>query len=119
MRRAASVAGNVLQAVVVTIAACAVGLVLVAQLRSWQLLTVVSDSMSPTYPARSLLAVERVDVADVSVGDVVVFRPEPSGSLVSHRVVRVDETPAGRELTTQGDANEDPDSTPVTGPSLP
>jgi signal peptidase I len=53
-------------------------------LKGWQLVTVQSGSMAPTYPIGSLLVVEPIDASEVRVGMGVVFedpqipgRPHP------------------------------------------
>lgn len=75
-----------------------------------------TGSMSPAIPAGSAALVRQVDAAALRVGDVVTV--DRDGTLpVTHRVVAV-ATPAGavspdvRELTLQGDANDEPDPTP-------
>lgn len=77
--------------------------------------TVLTGSMTPTYPPGTLVVVRPVDVDDVRAGDVVTFQlrsGEPS--VATHRVVRVGWTSDGEKLlTTQGDANRTPDPTPV------
>ena len=67
--------------------------------------------MEPAYPTGSLIYVRRCDAADVRVGDVITFVLNEELELATHRVVAIDE--ARRQFTTQGDANETPDGTPV------
>jgi signal peptidase len=82
-------------------------------LLGWQLLSVQSGSMAPTYPVGSLLVTGQVDPADVEPGMAVVFvDPREPTRIVTHRVVGV---ASGQELTfiTRGDANAGPDAAPV------
>ena len=74
------------------------------------LVTLVSGSMSPTYPTGALLLVRKVDAdRGIKVSDVVTVA-RASGMPVTHRVVEiviVDGRPAYR---TKGDANSTPDA---------
>jgi signal peptidase len=86
-----------------------------AWLLGWQLQTVLSGSMAPTYPVGSLLVVGQIDASDVRPGMAVVFEdPANRGRIVTHRVV--ERVPADTvQFRTQGDANAAPD--PVTVPA--
>ena len=82
-------------------------------LLGWQLQSVQSGSMSPTYPVGSLLVIAPIDASRVEVGMPIVFEdPDSFGRLVTHRVVdRVPGTAAS--FLTQGDANATRDPFPV------
>jgi signal peptidase len=82
-------------------------------LLGWQLQSVQSGSMQPTYPVGSLLVVEALDASRVEPGMPIVFEdPELPGRLVAHRVVS--EVPGDQRMfTTQGDANANRDPFPV------
>jgi signal peptidase len=75
-------------------------------------LTVLSDSMTPTFKAGDLL-VERssADTARLKVGDVITFKTGAGDQLITHRVIAVKQSPADgtTEYRTQGDANNAPD----------
>lgn len=77
--------------------------------------TVLTGSMSPAYPAGTLVVVRPVALADVRVGDVVTYQlrsGEPT--VATHRVVGVGWTAEGEKvLTTRGDANSVADAEPV------
>ena len=77
--------------------------------------TVLTGSMTPTYPPGTLVVVRPVAIDDVRAGDVVTFQLRSGDPAVAtHRVVRVGWTADGeRLLTTQGDANATPDAVPV------
>lgn len=84
-----------------------------AWLLGWQLQSVQSGSMAPTYPVGSLLVVGQIDAADVEPGMAIVFEdPGEPGRLVTHRVVG---RAGGDSLafTTRGDANATTDPMPV------
>jgi signal peptidase len=83
-------------------------------LLGWQLQSVQSGSMDPTYPVGSLLVVAAIDPATVQPGSPIVFRDPSDGSrLVTHRVIAI---ARGESLAfiTKGDANATADLIPVT-----
>jgi len=84
-----------------------------AWLLGWQLQSVQSGSMAPTYPVGSLLVVTSLNANEVELGMPVVFEdPEIAGRLVTHRVI--DRAPgAAIAFITQGDANASRDPFPV------
>jgi signal peptidase len=84
-----------------------------AWLLGWQLQSVQSGSMAPTYPVGSLLVTTQIDAAQVQPGMAIVFDDaKASGHLVTHRVVRI--APGETlQFVTQGDANSAPDAAPV------
>ena len=84
-----------------------------AWLLGWQLQSVQSGSMTPTYSIGSLLVIGQIDAGDVESGMAIVFEdPREPGRLVTHRVVRT--TPGETmQFVTQGDANATADPTPV------
>lgn len=99
-----------------TVAAVAgvLGLVLFLGIQAGRLqsLVVVSGSMVPTYEVGDGIISRRVPASSLGVGDVVsVFTRD--GVLVTHRVVGIDDGPAGAErtLTLRGDNNpvDDPE----------
>ena len=84
-----------------------------AWLLGWQLQSVQSGSMTPSYGIGSLLVIGQIDAGDVEPGMAIVFEdPREPGRLVTHRVVR--STPAETlQFVTQGDANASADPIPV------
>lgn len=62
---------------------------------------VLSGSMEPTFSVGTLLGVK--ETQDVQVGDIVVY--QSGQQLVVHRVIKIE----GKQITTQGDANQTPD----------
>ena len=72
----------------------------------YQALVVRSGSMSPTIPTGSVVFYHHVRASQVKVGDVIVFaRPGAENERVTHRVVRIEKSPAGPYFVTKGDAN--------------
>lgn len=84
-----------------------------AWLLGWQLMSVLTGSMQPTYPVGSLLVTGQIDAAEVEPGMAVVFEdPGQPGRIVAHRVVSV-ATGSSLAFVTQGDANASRDPKPV------
>jgi signal peptidase len=97
-----------LQALVVVAVVGMVSVMFVPRLLGWQLVTVLSGSMTPAYPVESVVAVRPVDPTSVRVGDVITFMTRPGAPPVTHRVVSVEKA-SRLEFVTKGDANEDAD----------
>ena len=103
--------GGLLPVLVGLLVAALLTLPLAAVLGSYQTYVVLTGSMAPALPVGTLLVTAPVAADAVAVGDVVtVPRPDRPGETVTHRVVRVDDGPAGRFLQTRGDANPVPDA---------
>ena len=89
------------------------------ELFGYQLKTVLSGSMEPTFNTGSIILVKKVsDPNLLEVNDVVTFR-EGRESIVTHRVI--DKVQAGDGqlvFTTKGDNNENADTSPVLGGNI-
>lgn len=74
-------------------------------------LTILSGSMEPNLPIGTLAVVKPVEPADVRIGDIVTYLPNPDDpTAISHRVIAIDNHQDGtRTFTVQGDANDAPD----------
>ena len=81
------------------------------------LVVVAGVSMEPAIPRGSLIQPRPVDPDEIAVGDVVTVRAD-NGVLVTHRVVRTADLPAGPHLELRGDANESPDPVLVPASSV-
>lgn len=86
-------------------------LLLVGRLLGIHLFNVESGSMSPAYPAGSLIVVTGTDPGDIEEGDVITYVMNKEGMVVTHRVVSVDVE--NRTFKTKGDANNVEDAVPV------
>lgn len=77
--------------------------------------TILTGSMTPTYPPGTLVVDKPTDPAAIGVGTVVTYQIESGKpAVVTHRVIAVNTTVNGElTYTTQGDANPTPDSKPV------
>ena len=86
------------------------GLLALALGSSSPIVVVTGRSMEPTLEQGDLLFVKAVDVEEVRVGDIVVFRRPDTGELVVHRVYEIVRGPGGEILLrTKGDNREEPD----------
>ena len=98
------------------LAAAVVGAaVVVPRLSGSTPMTVLTGSMSPSYPPGTLVVVRPGPADGIVIGDAITYQlrsGEPT--VVTHRVVGVGYDGKGeRVFTTQGDANESPDREPV------
>ena len=102
---------TVLVVVVVILAVLLVG----ARLVGFQVFSVLSGSMEPTYHVGALIYVRNVDPAELQSGDVITFMLDET-TVATHRIVDVvpDETdPSVIRFRTKGDANEAEDGSLV------
>lgn len=78
-------------------------------------LTVLTGSMQPAYPPGTLIIVKPLDSADIRIGDPVTYQIESGKpAVVTHRVISITSGSDGSvSFTTQGDANNAADATPV------
>ncbi|HEU4850262.1 MAG TPA: signal peptidase I [Terrimesophilobacter sp.] len=78
-------------------------------------MTVLTGSMTPTYPPGTLIVVKPIDAEDIRVGTPIAYQLESGKDVVvTHRVVSITTASDGsREFTTRGDANAIADEKPV------
>jgi signal peptidase len=79
-------------------------------------LTVLTQSMIPTYPPGTLVIVRPTATQDIRIGDAMTYQIESGRpEVVTHRVIAIERTTNGSTtFTTQGDNNSAPDPKPVT-----
>ena len=78
----------------------------------WRTEVVISGSMEPALKTGSVVIVRPVDLSTIQQGDIVMFSSLDKKSLTTHRVVKI-EPETGLGFITKGDANNNPDITPV------
>lgn len=80
----------------------------VASLAGYTPLSVVSDSMSPTFDAGDLIIIRKCDPAGLQTGDIVTFHTIINNefSLNTHRIAEIQEDGGARSYVTKGDNNE-------------
>lgn len=100
---------NILSDLLIIILVVLVGAVLVIKFAlGWELKAVLTPSMEPELPVGSLLIIKPVEFEEINIGDDVTVVRDSSLTLVTHRVIEKDEN--SRQITTQGIANDSPDS---------
>ena len=77
---------------------------------------VISGSMEPTYHVGSLIYVGKASPESIEVGDPITFTLGDSDTIVTHRVIAIDEE--NQTFSTKGDNNKVPDGSPVTFANL-
>ena len=99
---------------VVLVAALAI-LLVGMRFAGFQVFTVLSGSMEPTYHTGSVIYVKEVDYTTLQAGDVITFAISED-MVATHRIVGVvpdDEDPSVLRYRTKGDANDAEDGTLV------
>ncbi|MBH9967984.1 signal peptidase I SipW [[Bacillus] enclensis] len=83
------------------------------QFLGYQLKTVLSGSMEPTFKTGSIIAVKPVeDPASLKKGDVVTYLQQDN-TIVTHRIMKVIKNGENTMFQTKGDNNNDMDTQPV------
>lgn len=103
VKKAWNIITSIIVALAVLLAAALVGVRLVG----FQVFTVLSGSMEPTYHTGSLIYVKQIDCTKLEAGDVITFMLDED-TIATHRIVKVvpDETdPTVLRFRTKGDAN--------------
>lgn len=88
----------------------------VSRIAGHPVLTVLSNSMTPTFRAGDLLVDRPASgpAERLHVGDAITFRTGSAGHLITHRIIAVEKSATGAiSFRTQGDANNAPDAEPV------
>lgn len=81
-------------------------------------MVVVSGSMIPVMEINSLVIVEPLDIQEVSIGDIVVYKDKIRDINIVHRVIEEVSSGDSRSLRVKGDANSSADGTLVTSDNL-
>lgn len=105
------VTGDVLYGMLIAIAVlCFLVLDLGPHIGHYQVLTVLSGSMSPAVPEGSLIIEKPVSFASIHAGNIITFEsPVQPNVLITHRVEKVLSSGQHLEIRTKGDANRQPD----------
>lgn len=111
MNRSVKKIWNVISTILVVIVVVIALLLVGARVFGLQVYTVLSGSMEPTYHVGSIIYVKPVDPSEIKVGDPITFVMNEQLTVATHRVVRIDAENSA--FYTKGDANEDPDASPV------
>ena len=83
---------------------------------SYKPLNVLGGSMEPAIKLGSVIIIKKVESRDIKVGDIVTYKPPDNlgqnkkETLVTHRVIKIDEKKAAVRFKTKGDANKTADA---------
>lgn len=99
-----------------TLAVIMVAVMLFLKITGCAVFTVDSGSMTPAYPENSLVVAKETDPIEIREGNVITYVLDENGTLVTHRVVRVEDP--GQTFITKGDANSTEDPNPVSGENI-
>jgi signal peptidase len=106
LQRVAAVVAVLITAVV----AVSLAIVLVGVHNGYQAVAMQTGSMAPAIKPGDLAILHQTDPRDIRAGDAITFVAPVNGSpMVTHRVVSIDNGPAGPTFHTKGDANQSPD----------
>lgn len=83
----------------------------------YRLYIVQSGSMEPTLGVGSLIAVKEMQAKDIEVNDVISYKPNGE-TVVTHRVVGIENTEEGLMFKTRGDANNADDPNLLSGSNI-
>lgn len=106
---------NIITSIIVAIAVLLAIALVGVRLIGFQVFTVLSGSMEPTYHVGSLIYVKKVDYKEFKSGDVITFMLDED-TVATHRIVEVipDEKDSSvLRFRTKGDANESEDGSLV------
>lgn len=106
---------NIITSIIVALAVLLAIALVGVRLFGFQVFTVLSGSMEPTYHVGSLIYVKDVDYTDLEAGDVITFMLDED-TIATHRIVEVvpDDTDSSvLRFRTKGDANEAEDGSLV------
>lgn len=102
---------NVVSTVLVILAVLCAVFLMGSRVMGYEVYTVISGSMEPSYSVGDLLYVKEVDPDSVKVGDPITFVMNEDLVVATHRVIRIDSE--NRRFYTKGDSNETEDAAPV------
>jgi len=87
--------------------------VVTASFFGWRFDVVPTKSMEPAFSPGGMVVTQPAELKDIKVGDAILFREPATGGFICHRVIDIEETHNELSFQTKGDANEYPDSDPV------
>lgn len=99
---------NIITSIIVALAVLLAVALVGVRLIGFQVFTVLSGSMEPTYHVGSMIYVKKADYTELQSGDVITFMLDED-TIATHRIVEVvpDETDSSvLRFRTKGDANE-------------
>ena len=115
MKKTINKVWNWITSIVVVLVVVLAMLLVGARLMGFQVFSVLSGSMEPTYHVGSLLYVKEVDHRDLKVGDPITYMVNDD-TVVTHRIIEIlvdEQDPNTIRYFTKGDANDVADGSSV------
>lgn len=107
---------TIFDVIIVLFAAFCIGVFAFIKITGMEILVVQSGSMEPNICVDDIVIIRPITIPEVKVDDIVTYNDHDT--LVTHRVVNVNDTEQGIELTMKGDNNNVEDKTKVTDKNL-
>lgn len=111
MKKATKIVDKVFSTIALVIVLAAAVIIAGPRIIGWQPFEVLSGSMEPTYHVGSVIYVSKADPKTVKVNDPITFYLSDGTTIVTHRVVKIDQEK--QLFYTKGDANKDVDGGPT------
>lgn len=108
------VTGKILSALAILCYILILGILFIAapMVSGYKPVVVLTGSMAPLYPVGTVIYYKPAAFESIQVDDVISFsKNDDAKSVVTHRVVSIDTK--RQKITTKGDANENPDPSPI------
>lgn len=106
---------SILTGILIAMLAVLAAILIIPRIFGYETLAVLSGSMEPEIPVGSIVFVKEAAQEEIKVGDIITYRLS-GNTLVTHRVAQIDAQTG--DYITRGDANETPDSNPVSYDSI-
>lgn len=90
--------------------------ILITGIFNYQMIAIASNSMNPLYKRGDAIIYVKVKPEEVKEGDVIAFNH--NGSIITHRVIKINNTDLGLEFETKGDNNNIKDNFTTTGENI-
>ena len=78
-------------------------LLLTSGIFKYQLIAIATNSMKPTFYRGDAIMIEKCDIKDIKMGDILVFVSE--GRIITHRVIEIYKEDYNIKFITKGDNN--------------
>ena len=102
--------GTALAVLISLLFMAAIGGVVLAVHSGYQAAAMETGSMAPAIRVGDMAVLQKTTPESIHVGDTITFAAPVAGNpLVTHRVVKIEQTTGGPVFTTKGDANAAPD----------
>lgn len=84
----------------------------IPRIGSISVFNIVSKSMEPTIKVNDLIIIQKSNIEDLKIGDIITYKTE-DGTIVTHRIIKKNKEDGQNVYTTKGDNNDVEDSEKV------